>query len=262
MLHMAPPLLDQLDNQNRNTVEGQVGFFDTAEAQGDAPVTPPDLPELPWSDILQMEKDATGMYLSGHPLTPYEETAKALRVDRLDRILAAVEENSDRYADDSTVKLLCLVSGVRAQKTKAGATMAYVQLEDLCGTIEMIAFPKQYTQHEALLQTGQVLLVRGRLDVGETLKLIAEKIEPVTATTAPKQPSAKAGLYLRLTGEAQLAAVQTALQPHRGDLPVYIRFTDSGKLVRAPREWAVQPSNTLTQTLIRLLGKDNVAIVD
>ncbi len=263
MLHMAPPLLDQLDSQSRTTVEGQVGFFDAAEAEGDAPVTVPDLPELPWSDILQMEKDATGMYLSGHPLTPYEQTAKAMRVDRLDRILTAVEEGSDRYTDDTTVRLLCLVGGVRTQKTKAGATMAYIQLEDLYGSIEMIAFPKQYAQHEALLQNGQVVLVRGRLDVGDNLKLIAEKIEPVTATTAaPKQPSAKAGLYLRLASEEQLAAVQTALQPHRGTLSVYIRFTDSGKLVRAPQEWAVQPSAALREALIDLLGEENVVIID
>ena len=277
MLQLAPLVLDQLDNQSRYTVEGQMGFFDTAEAAGDTPIPVPDVPELPFAERLQMEKEATGMYLSGHPLTPYREHYKALRADRLDRVLAAVEEDSGRYTDGCQLRVLCMVDAIRAQTTKSGARMAYIQLEDLYGAIEMIAFPKLLAQYESLLQAGQVLLVQGRLDIQERddtrqPKLVADRVEAVPQTlpaAAPKQepsaasPSQRAGLYLRLptdSGEVYNHA-RRLLAVFEGDLPVYIRFTDSGRLVRAPRDWWVVPQPILLQELKRLLGEDNVAVV-
>ncbi len=276
MLQLAPPLLDQLDNQNRYTVDGQVGFFDAAEEAGETPVPIPDVQELPFTELLQMEKDATGMYLTGHPLTPYKDHYKPLRANRLDRVLSAIEDNADTYADGSTLRLLCLVSSVRAQTTKTGARMAYIRLEDLYGSIEMVAFPKLFAQYEELLQIGQVVLVQGRLDIQEDKepKLLGERVEtvpktaPKSAESAYKSPkaasSAKAGVYLRLptnNGEAY-AHAEALCQAHPGHLPVYIRFADSGKLVRTPQAWWVTPTDDLLDTLKQTLGAENVAKLD
>ena len=276
MLQMAPQLLDQLDSQNRHTVDGQVGFFDTAEEE-DAPIPVPAVEELPFSELLQMEKDATGLYLTGHPLTPYKEHMKRLRADRLDRILTALEEDTGSYADGARVRLLCLVSRIRTQNTKSGAPMAYVGLEDLYGSIELVAFPKLLAQKEELLQPGRVVLVTGRLDVQEEQepKLLGEQVEPVPQQLPPevpaktqaapaKAPSAKAGLYLRLptdTGDTY-RHTQRLLAVFEGPLPVYIRFADSGKLVRAPQSWWVDPQPVLLEELVRLLGENNVAKIE
>ena len=96
MIQMSPVVMDQLDNQSRYAMDGQVGFFDAAEAAGDTPITPPDVPEVSYAQLLQMEKEATGLYLTGHPLTPYKEHYKPLRCARIDRIMEAAEEGSDR----------------------------------------------------------------------------------------------------------------------------------------------------------------------
>ncbi len=275
MLQMAPLVLSQLDNQQRNAVEGQVGFFDEAESAGDSPIAVPDVPELPYATLLQMEKEATGLYLTGHPLAPYKEHYRRLKVDKLDRILTAGDEAESRYKDGVTVQLLCLVGDVRLKATKNATQMAYVQLEDMTGAIEMIAFAKLLAQSEELLRAGQVLLVRGRLDVQEEKepKLIGERVEPVPtelppespkmpAAAPPKAPSARAGLYLRLptdSGEVY-RHVQRLLQVFEGRMPVYIRFADSGKLVRTPQNWWIDPQPVLKEELERLLGKDNVAL--
>ena len=278
LLRMAPLVLDQLDAQQRNTIEGQVGFFDTEEKAGDSPIPVPDVPELPYATLLQMEKEATGLYLTGHPLAPYKEHAKRLRTDRLDRVLTAAEENSDsHYHDGATLRLLCLVSAVRTKATKNGSQMAYVQLEDMTGAIEMIAFAKLLTQSEELLRPGQVLLVQGRLDIQEEKepKLIGERVEPVAAEFPPEVPTAEsgeqtpqkpssvpAGLYLRLptnSGEVY-CHTKRLLQVFDGPLPVIIRFADSGKLVRAPRDWWVEPQSVLLEELKSLLGNDNVVL--
>ena len=149
--------------------------------------------------------------------------------------------------------------------------MAYIQLEDLYGSIEMVAFPKLFAQYETLLQPGQVLLVQGRLDVQEEKepKLLGERIEPVPSTppvipASEPTRSHKAGLYLRLSSNHDdLYDRVTAMLPqHSGVLPVYIRFTDSGKLVRAPQNYWVTPSQELILKLEQLLGADNVALLN
>ncbi len=271
MLRMAPQLLDQLDTQHRSTIDGQFGFFDTVEEAGEAPIPVPTVEEFPYTELLQMEKDATGMYLSGHPLTPYKHGYKALRANRLDRVLAAIEDGADTYADGSTLRLLCLVGSVRVQSTKTGARMAYIRLEDLYGSIEMIAFPKLFAQYEALLQVGQVLLVHGRLDIQEDKepKLLGERLTAVTddmlsADTAAKPTrSAKAGLYLRLPTSAAdaTAGVEFLCKANRGNLPVYIRFADTGKLMRTPQDWWVTANESLLTALRDTIGDDNVALL-
>jgi len=266
-------------------MDGQMGFFDAAESAGETPIPIPDLPELPFSQLLQMEKEATGLYLTGHPLTPYKDHYKPLRAHRLDRVLTGVEEASDSYADGTTLRLLCLVGTLRPQTTKSGARMAYIQLEDLYGSIEAVAFPKVLAQQESLLQPGQVILVTGRLDVQEEKepKLLIERAEPVPEQvplgrpdTAPKpqatpQPAAKpasssarAGLYLRLPTDKGEVYQHThrLLQVFDGPLPVYIRFADTGKLVRTPKDWWVDPQPVLLEELKRLLGADNVVKMD
>ncbi len=280
MLRMAPQLLDQLDTQNRNTIDGQFGFFDSVEETDEASIPVPQVEEFPFTELLQMEKEATGLYLSGHPLTPYKDHYKALRANRLDRVLAAIEEEADSYTDGSTLRLLCLVGAMRLQTTKSGARMAYIRLEDLYGSIEMVAFPKLLAQYESLLQTGQVVLVQGRLDIQEDKepKLIGERVSTVSkeapkvakialesAFNIPKSSrSDKAGVYLRLPGTADEAykAAEALCKAHRGDWPVCIRFTDTGKLVRTPRDWWVDPQPALLTALQQALGEDNVAKID
>ena len=271
MIRTSPIIMDQLDNQSRYAMDGQVGFFDAAEAAGDAPIEIPDVEELPFATLLEMEKEATGLYLTGHPLTPYKEYYKPLKCVRLDRVLAAVEEGADTYRDGTTIRTLCMVGAVRVQHTKTGAKMAYIRVEDLYGDMEAIVFPKAWAQYEEWLTAGNAVLLTGRLDVQEEKepKLICERVEPIP-DTPPAQPveqkaaNPRAGLYLRLPGEQskEFESAYNAIKSSLGNTPVYIRFTDSGKLVKAPKEWWVTPTQWLVPELKRMLGDDNVAVVE
>ena len=270
MIRTSPIIMDQLDNQSRYAMDGQVGFFDAAEAAGDAPITMPDVEELPFATLLEMEKEATGLYLTGHPLTPYKNHYKPLKCVRLDRVIAAVEEGADTYRDGTTIRTLCMVGTARIQHTKTGAKMAYVRVEDLFGDIEVVVFPKTLTQYEELLQAGRAVLMTGRLDVQDEKepKLICERVEfiPDTLPTEPDKTAVnpRAGVYLRMKNEecAELESAYNAMKSSLGNIPVYIRFTDSGKLVKAPKEWCVTPTQWLLQELKRVLGDENVAVVE
>ena len=170
----------------------------------------------------------------------------------------------------TTIRTLCMVGTARIQHTKTGAKMAYVRVEDLFGDMEAIVFPKSWAQYEELLTAGNAVLLTGRLDVQEEKepKLICERVEPIP-DTLPTEPDKKAvnpraGVYLRMKNEecAELESAYNAIKSSLGNIPVYIRFTDSGKLVKAPKEWCVTPTQWLVQELKRVLGDDNVAVVE
>lgn len=286
MLEGAGLVLDWLDDASRRNIDGQIGFFDDPEGGAASEPSLPDIPELPYAERLAMEKEVAGLYMSGHPLQPYAAAYKALRADRTDRILAAAEEATGDYRDGAVVTLLGMVTGVRQKTTKNNATMAYVTLEDLYGALELLVFPKTLTQYGPMLQTGNVVVAAGRLSLreDEEPKLLLDRVSAVSgpeeaAALAPRQggcaagpavrpaaaqgPSPRHGLYLRVASPEDPAYKRAclAIRVFDGSEPLYIRFTDSGKLVRAPQSMCVWPHAVLLEELRRIVGQENVALV-
>ena len=119
MLEASDSILTQIEDQNRHNLTGQLGFFDSPE---DAAYEEPALPqvaEYPFGELLAMEKETTGLYLSGHPLTPYKDLYKAVRAARIDQILSSMEEETGDYKDGEPVTLLGMIGNVREKRRKA-----------------------------------------------------------------------------------------------------------------------------------------------
>ncbi len=271
MLQIAPALVSQLEEVGRRQVDGQVGFFEMTGDEDEMSIPLPKLEELPLSDLLSMEHEVAGLYLSGHPMTPFAAWYKDKRITRTDRLLAAVEEKGEAM-DGKTLTLAGLVGEVREQNTKSGAKMAYCRIEDLYGSVETVIFPKPLARYADLLTEGNKVLMSGRLDVkeDEPPKLLAERIELLLETppTAPEQPSAETkksppGLYLRVPGEdtPQYRQVLRLLRVFEGTDHVYIRFEDTKKTVRMGNQYRVMKNAVLETELCRLLGNDNVKSV-
>ncbi len=270
MLQIAPALTTQLEDMGRRQVEGQVGFFEAVEEEASIPL--PKLEELPLSDLLSMEHEVAGLYLSGHPMTPYAAWYKDKRVTRTDRILAAAEEN-DEALDGKTVTLAGLIGDMREQNTKSGAKMAYCRIEDLYGSLEAVIFPKPLAQYTQLLQPGMIVLLSGRLDVkeDEAPKVLCERVTAIAEKAPPAeekpQPTAEKksppGLYVRVPGEdtPQYRQVLRLLRVFEGTDTVYIRFKDTAKTVRMGEQYRVMRNPVLLAELTRLLGAENVKSV-
>lgn len=282
MLEGMEETLAQLEDSNRRNLAGQLGFFDVPGLVEDSEPVLPDVPEMPYSERLAMEKEMVGLYLSGHPLSPYAPLYRTLHAARVDRILDSLEERDGRYTDGTTVRLLGLVEGVRTQNTRSGGTMAMVEFEDLYGSLELLVFPQVLARSNGLLQIGQVLQVDGRLSVREeeAPKLLVDRLAAApdpsevagNGTADPEQPSAeetrggqksgaRPGLYLRVPGETDplYRRATTLTSIFDGPVPLYIRFSDTGRLVRTPAGWWVDPNEVLVGELKRVLGEENVA---
>lgn len=268
MLLAVERVLDSLEADKRRNVEGQMGFFDApGSAQGGEP--PLDKTEdFSAADKLNMEKEVTGMYLSGHPMAAYAGLYQEGGYARMDEILqSAGERETGRYQDGQWVTLLGMVVGVRKKATKNNAQMAFVSLEDMYGAITALVFPKVLEQYGSLLYEGAVVAVQGKLSFTEdkapelVCQSLGKPADPVSVK-APAGKPVRPGLYLRLSSQKDPRydkAMRYIAVFDGGATDLYLTFQDTGKLLRAPAKFRVEINRPLLRALKELLGAENVA---
>ncbi len=255
-------LLDRIYSANSRNIAGQLDMF--AES-GEVSITVdyPDKAELPWEELLSMEKEMTGFYFSGSPLGNYAKHIAALGAISPDkaRELASEEKNI-------AVTLAGTVMRRTDKKTKKNERMAFVLLEDAYSSMELIVFPKLFEQTERLLYVGAKLAVIGKVQKSEEEepKLLCEKLIELipdsryTAPFAEKAPERAGRLYLRLPSEnSPLTKKAVALaEIFDGDTEVVVYFSEEDK--RLKLRTGVGVTKYVFGEFVRLLGKENVVL--
>lgn len=267
MITMLPKVLAEAENNGRMRESGQLGLFgDNTEM---FEVTVPDLDEYEMSDKLRFEKEYTGIYISGHPVSKYTETAKALGTDSIGEIIKETsQENGNylgKYCDNSRVSVLAIVSSIKKKTTKNNETMAFVTVEDETAGIEVIVFAKHYVDFANLISVGNVILISGRLSLreDEDCKLICEKISeaPIRVSPLPVKKKENKGIYFRLPDSSceEYRKIQNVLDVFDGSTPVYYYFTDESKLVRHHGRLC-DVNDSMLREIKRIIGDENVGI--
>ena len=268
MLLAVERVLDSLEADKRRNVEGQMGFFDApGSAQGGEPPLEK-TEDFSAADKLNMEKEVTGMYLSGHPMAAYAGLYQEGGYARMDEILqSAGERETGRYQDGQWVTLLGMVVGVRKKATKNNAQMAFATLEDMYGAITALVFPKVLEQYGSLLYEGAVVEVQGKLSFTEdkapelVCQSLGKPADPVSVK-APAGKPVRPGLYLRMSSQQDPRydkAMRYIAVFDGGATDLYLTFQDTGKLLRAPAKFRVEINRPLLRALKELLGAENVA---
>ena len=273
MLMVMESTLETIKADRKRNLEGQIGFFDDMADQGAPPI--PDMEEFPLSERLAMEKEITGMYLSGHPLSEYSEAAKLCRAASIGEILESLSEGDGQHRDNEAVTLLAIVAALKSKTTRGGDMMAFVTLEDRFGSMEMLVFPKTYSEYAHLLQEGRVLEVRGRISVkeDEDPKVICERValpptkgqttdRPETPVGEQKSAHQRAGLYIKVPSEhgGVFEKAMQLIEIFDGSTPLYIYPMDTQKLKLAPSHLHVSVNSVLLRELTALLGEGNVVV--
>lgn len=281
-LHVFERAMDGVAKHRRNMVEGQLSLFDGAGATVDAPMPPmPELKEFSAQDRLRMEKEMTGVYITGHPLNEYARELSGLEINAkfLSELADMGVEESMRY-DQRPVSMGGLIIDKRMKATRSGGMMAFVQLEDLYGVTEVLVFPKVYERVGAQLNPDEAVLMTGRLSVreDEATKLLLDKVYPLRDADTRredlpaekerqrkdafdvrrKRPAGQYRLYLRLE-RRQMERVLSILQETPGRICVILRVADENKTYQAPREYWVSEGYDFG-ALANLLGADNVVL--
>lgn len=272
MCAVIDPIIEELDNTKRRNVEGQIGFGDLSSGSAAESTEPkssfayPPAEEFSPEMVLKYEKEVAGMYLSGHPMAQYRELSKALKCAQIGDI--AAEES--RYKDNDRVLLLGLITSAKKKITKSDATMAFLNYEDMSGSIEVIVFPKTLIEKPTMFHEGNILLLHGRVSMreDEDTKVVCEAVEPcpssvpAEAAKAPTQEKKKAarGLFLRFdtASSPQIEYCRKLLNIFDGAVPLYYYFADTKEYKRNPIGQNIDVNDVLLRELRKILGESNV----
>lgn len=271
MISSVTGIMDYLDADKRRNVDGQMGFFDSAAASAEKEYTVADMPDLNMADKLAMEKEVTGMYLSGHPMAEYIDLYDAIHASRTGEILDDAREQEGRFHDGDSATLLGIIVSVKLKVTKSNSTMAFITLEDMYGSMEVLVFPKILSQYGEWIAEGKIVKLSGRISMreDEDAKLVCETVAPAPPAhsdgrqTDRKSKSNRPGLYLKVPGEEseEYDRAKRYLAIFDGPTPLYLYFEDTKKLLRAPASMRVSVNDVLLRELRKLLGNENVALV-
>ena len=183
---VAGAVIDSISQEERDNISGQMdlfGFGDEGRPMREA-IPIPRTEEYPARDLMAMEKEVTGLYLTGHPMDEYRDVVRKIGAAPIGAIMAdfASEDGPGRYADNQYVTLAGVVSSSRTRTTRNNSLMSYIMLEDDTGAMELIAFQKALDSGGAYVKENAAILVQGRISVRDEKEpqLMVDSIRPLT----------------------------------------------------------------------------------
>ena len=259
---VGPALLENKARERKNAFEGQLSLFDIAgeEEKKEFEVVFPDVGEYAKEELLAFEKDILGVYISGHPLDDYEALwRKNITATAADFI---VDEETEEAVVKDGIKAVIggLVTGKTVKTTRTGQLMAFITLEDLMGSVEVIVFPRDYENNRDLLTEDEKLFIRGRVSLGDEPvgKLVCEQVIPFDAVSRQ--------LWLQFEDmagyQAAEAELMELLKSSEGNDQVVIYLKKERAKKMLPPNWNVMADAGLLNRLYCKVGEKNVKVVE
>ena len=279
MLECVEGILKSVETDMRQNLEGQMDLFGMMSGESQEPAINdykvPPMQEYPTSDLLKMEKEVSGLYLSGHPLDAYREQIAKISTCTI----AQLQGDDAKQFDNQNVTILCTVVKNKVMTTKSNTLMAFTTIEDLTGTMELLVFPRVLAECRAALQENAVVVAHGRVSVKEeeAARLIVEGVQPIETYDPNKsfgrnrvdrvqketRGEGVAGYFLTVPARdcAEMHRVENLLCNifDGGTVKVYFLFADTGKKAWA-RHMAVKDDPLLRAELVRILGPEHVKV--
>ena len=259
---IAPELLDQKNKDRKNVLEGQLSLFDFAaeEEKQQYQITMPKVPEFPKGELLAFEKETLGIYVSGHPMDEYLETWKNSITAKTTDFM--VDEETGRAVVEDGVRATIggMITARTVKLTKNGQQMAFVTLEDMVGSVEVIVFPRDYENKKQLLNEDAKVFISGRTSIGDDPagRLICEQVIPFDEV--PKD------LWLKFADKTEYDArwpeVTEILRGSDGHDTVIIYLEKERAKKVLPANWHVAASTEVTEKLMKIIGEKNVKVVE
>ena len=264
LLAVYDSVMDSIASSRKKNLDGQMGLFSMLQNEDKAASIPiPALPELKKSDRMLMEKETTGIYLSGHPMDDYRGLLKGTHVVPIGTVL----DEECIYQDDQIISVAGVVQTVKMKTTRNNSMMAYVTLEDNTGAIEMLAFSNVLSQYGGYLKENQPVVISGRLSLRDDkdAQIVINRARPISDFAKNESQDIdvfgeplQGTLYLKLpTEEGNLfPKVKAILNMFPGECNVVVYFADT-KLRRGTR---CTLDRGMIKELSDVLGRENVVV--
>ena len=262
MITVFSTIMDNLASEKKKSMSGQMTLFDLVpeEEKQDYEIRLPQLEEYSKEIKLGFEKEVLGIYLTGHPLEEYEERwRKNISAVTTDFVLDE-ETNEVKVKDNQKVTVGGMITEKTVKYTKNNKVMAFLTLEDLVGTVEVIVFPNSYEKYSSLLNEDEKVFITGRANVEEDKngKIICEQITSFD--------SVKRELWLQFSTKEEFEAKEQELygklhdSDGRDSVVIYISSIKAMK--RLPNNYNICINQEIVNNLTNFLGENNVKVVE
>ena len=259
---VMPSMLEEKTREKKNSISGQMSLFDIAgeEDREAFQITFPPIGEYTKEELLAFEKETLGVYVSGHPMEDYEESWKKNATATSADFVVDEETEEAALKDGDRVVVGGMVAGKTVKTTRTNQLMAFVTLEDLVGSVEIVVFPRDYEANRNLFVEDSKLFVRGRVSIGDDPvgKLVCEQVVPFSEV--PRE------LWIQFADMDQYHQEEKKLMEILGTsegkdhVVIYLGKERAKKVL--PPQWNVTISGELTRRLSGVFGEPNVKTVE
>ena len=271
---VSDKLLDSIANSRRQNVEGQLDFFgmsSPAQRQNTPAIHLPDIPEFALEERMRQEREVTGLYLSGHPMNAFRDSARKAGAVHIGAVMEDFNQEGGPtlFQDGQAISVAGIVTAYRTRTTKKGTLMAYATVEDDTGAIDLVCFSKTLERFGRQLSPDHAVLIRGKLAVRDEKppEIMCDEVYALQGgAEAPPKQKAQQGvqvvegkvLWLRLpsANTPALGHINRVIAMFPGSTPARIFFTDTGKRLGT----SCLLGKSLIDELAEVLGKENVVI--
>lgn len=241
--------LSLAQQSQRERENGQLSLLDFLDDSGDSmSIDLPDLKEYPVDQMLALEKETLGLYISGHPLEQYRSV--------LNRLSTVTAKEAPELPDNGEVVLGGLIMAMKKTSTRKGDPMAILTVEDLTGSIEVVVYPHLYARCRPVLRIDEVIMIRGKVrENGDETKIIGAEISTLDSHLAGE-------LHLKMDNvdAAMLDQLQLIMNSFKGNAPVFLHFENEKRVIRTGEEFYVDLSAPMVERLEELFGRERVRV--
>ena len=260
---MYQGLMDQKTRDQKNGITGQMSLFDLFAENSETGLADeefPDVGEYEKDELLAFEKESLGIYISGHPMESWEGTWQNQITNPIVDFIPDEESGAARVRDNSTAIVGGMVTGKTIKITKNNQRMAFITLEDLTGSLEVVVFPRDFEKNESFLREESSVFIRGRVNVVENAaaKLICEKVIPLEQI--PRR------VWIRCDDirewhfrEKQLYDV---IDEFPGNCTVSIYLAHEKAKKNLQKQWRLAICHNSMTKINNIFGNDNVKVID
>lgn len=257
-----PQILDSVNSKKKNEIDGQMSLFDfaTEEQKEDLKISLPNVEEFDREIKLAFEKELMGVYVSGHPLDDYINLLDKNVTAHASEFMVDEETGVAKVEDNKMVVIGGMIEGVTLKYTKQGKAMAFITLEDLTGSVEVIVFPNSYETARALIAENSKVFISGRVQAEEEkdAKLICQDIKAFD--------DCKREIWIQFPDKATYESAEQHLadtikeMDGSDQLVIYISAEKAVKRMGA--NWAIGATKENLEILYANYTVDNVKVVD
>ncbi len=255
-------ILDRIAEEKKKSLTGQMNLFDFVgdDDRKEYELNLPDVAEYSKEEILAFEKEVLGIYVSGHPLDDYLDTIKKNVTSFSYDFIIDEETDRPKVEDGSVYTIGGMITSKTVKSTRTNSLMAFIMLEDMFGTIEIIIFPRDFEKYKHMLELDNKVFIRGRTTIEEDkdAKLICQEIIPFEAV--PKE------LWVRFDDLAQFQSAEqelfSMLEGYEGKDSVIIYCKEEKIMKRLPKSRDVNACKELISKLRQTYSEDNIVIVE